>query len=275
MILDIDSLSLRPKGPTLTLHLEPGQSIGVFGPAGSGKSYFVRVLRGIERPARGLVRRSKGAGSEQPAIGRRQTPLDLLKRSTGSPSATQIATVLTSMSLWDQRQTPIPDLSPGQSAACEIAAAICSNSKLIAIDGKLDLLDPWTLPSAMNLIGNRLREGAALVLATNRPEFARRVDTLVVLKDGEIAFAGSYADLERIAGRSEIIVETKHQPGVRAIAAPFEVSMEKTPDGVKLQAKEGQKLAAKLLTEGYGDIKSIVLKSPEPAELLRAVLDRA
>lgn len=275
VILTLDALSLRPSGPTLTLHLEPGHSMAVFGPAGSGKSHLLRVIRGLTRPPRGSVRAAKGAIADPIASGRRQTPLDLLKKLPGSPGATRIAEVLSGLNLWECRQTPIPELSPGQVAACDLATTLCMSSRLMVIDCKLDLLGPWTLPSALKMIGDRLREGAALVLATNLPEFARRVDSIVVLNDREIAFAGTYAELERAHGQSEISVETQHQPGVRALVAPFEVTFEKTADGVRLQAKEGQKLAAKLLTEGYGDIKSVVLRSPEPAELLRAILERS
>lgn len=275
MILNLEALSLRPTGPTLTLHLEPGHSVGVFGPAGSGKSNLLRVIRGLERASRGRIRTAKGAIADPIAVGRRQTPLELLKRLPGAPGATRIAEVLSGLDLWDCRQTPIPELSPGQAGACELAAIICSHAKLMVIDGKLDLVSPWTLPSALRLIGDRLRDGAALVLATNLPQYARKVDSIVVLKDRTIAFAGSYAELERSYGQSEITVETQHQPGVRAIVAPFEVSINPIEGGVQMRAKEGQKLAAKLLVEGYGDVRTVILKSPEPSELLRAVLDCA
>jgi hypothetical protein len=56
--------------------------------------------------------------------------------------------------------------------------------------------------------------------------------------------------------------------GVRALVAPFEVSVRDTDDGVVMQASEGQQLAAKLLLEGYGDVKLVVLRSPTLEEAL-------
>lgn len=275
MILALDALALRPTGPTITLHLEAGHSIGVFGPPGAGKSFLLRLIRGLEKAPRGTVRAAKGAIADPIAIGRRQTPLDLLRKLPGSPGATRIAEVLSGLDLWDCRQTPITELSPGQAAACELAAAICSSSKLIVIDAKLDAIGPFVMPSALRMIGERLRDGAALVLATNIPELARKVDSIVVLKNRSVAFAGTFAELERTFGESEITIETQHQPGVRAIVAPFEVTLTKVEGGVQLRAKEGQKVAAKLLVEGYGDVKTVVLKAPDPAELLRAATERA
>ncbi|MEQ1934632.1 MAG: hypothetical protein ABL962_12280, partial [Fimbriimonadaceae bacterium] len=68
-------------------------------------------------------------------------------------------------------------------------------------------------------------------------------------------------------------VETQNQSGVRALIAPFEISISETENGVILKAAEGQQLAARLLSEGYGDIKMVILKEPTVESALDELLN--
>lgn len=272
-LLRVDSVSLQSSGPTLTLSLGPGRSIGVFGPAASGKSKLLRVLAGQERPAKGVVElKAPIAIADLRLVTRRVTPESIAKKLAGHGGANRVAEALAATRLWDVRKEMVANLSDAQLEALELLPILAGEAKLLVIDGHLDALDPWTLDSASSLLAQRLMNGAALVLASNRAEVSRRVDTIVALKDQRIVFAGTYADLERKHPVSELIVETHDQKGVRALVEPFEVTMTEVEGGVKMQASEGQKIAAKLLSEGYGDVKSVVIKRPTPEELLRGLL---
>lgn len=267
--LDIVGLRISREGPSLSLRLSPGHTLGVFGPAGSGKSAFVDAVVGAERPATGSseshlpVRRP-----EEPSPLRRTTPQSLAKALSGRQGATFAAEALGALGLWDDRQKPLTALSPGQRAACRLLPVLTCGPALLAVDGELDLLDPWTWPRVWDLIRERLQSGSMLVVATHRTELVPQLDTFVVLRQSKIVFAGDYEGLRRAAGPTEVIVETDDMPGVRAIAAPFEVKVEQTGSALRLTAPEGQRLAARLLVEGYGDIRAVILREPTPAELL-------
>lgn len=52
------SVAFGPGAPLLshiTLHIEPGEALGIIGPSGSGKSSLARVMAGIMQPAQGRV----------------------------------------------------------------------------------------------------------------------------------------------------------------------------------------------------------------------------
>jgi hypothetical protein len=61
---------------------------------------------------------------------------------------------------------------------------------------------------------------------------------------------------------------------VRQLAEPFVVEVSETPQGLTLRTAEGQALAAKLLTEGYGVVKSIHTRPKTLAETLQELEDR-
>lgn len=267
--LDIDGLRISRDGPALTLKLTPGHSLGVFGPAGSGKSAFLDALTGAERPTSGAVELGLPVRiPEEPGLLRRTSPQSLAKALSGRQGATMAAEALGALGLWDDRQKPLTSLSPGQRAACRLLPVLTAGPALLAIDGELDALDPWTWPRVWELLQERLQSGSMLVLATHRAELAPQLDSLVVLRQSKLVFAGDFEGLRRAAGPTEMIVETDDQPGVRAIAAPFEVKVEQSGQNLRLTAPEGQRLAARLLVEGYGDIRAVVLREPTPAEIL-------
>lgn len=269
-LVTFDSVSLEANGPSLTVRLGPGRALGVFGPAASGKSRFLEIVRGTHRPGRGKVVASEPmALAEVPNPLGRTTPASLATKVADRLGANRVAEVLAALRLWDVRRTPLVQLGSGHLDACRLIEPLASPNRLIVIDEALDRLDPWAFHGAIELLAQRLLDGSALILASNRPELCARMDTLVVLNGRNIRFAGTLADLERMFPSNEITVETRDQTGVRAIAAPFEFRMAETDEGVVLTTGEGQKLAAKLLLEGYGDVKSVVLKKPSAAHLLQ------
>jgi ABC-type multidrug transport system ATPase subunit len=183
-------------------------------------------------------------------------------------TASKAAEILLAMQLWEARNTLIADLSPSQTAACELIEPLSSGSDLVLIDGQLDRLDPWTLRSTLDLIGKLRSTGTAFVIATNRPDLMSAFDALIVLKGGQVRFAGTVDDLLRMGPRHTLHVATENRPGVQALIAPFEVSVKQSAEGVILEAAEGQALAARLLLEGYGDVKFVVVRPPTVEEAL-------
>jgi ABC-type multidrug transport system ATPase subunit len=265
-VLGLEHLGLVPDGPTLTLSVGQGQALTVCGPAGSGKSRLLRVLAGAERPAQGSVRRHGSVAlAEVGALSRRHRVQNLARRTGGASVAAEI---LLATRLWDARHSSVGDLTPAQVAGCELIEPLSSGADLVVIDGQLDRLDPWALSSTLSFIASLRAKGAAFVIATNRPELIAKFDALVVLKANSVRFAGTVDDLLRAGPPHTLHVATENRPGVQALVAPFEVSVQETPEGVRLLAAEGQSLAARLLLEGYGDVKFVVVRPPTVEDAL-------
>jgi len=266
-ILGLEHLSLSPSGPTLTMTLAPGQSLGVVGPAAAGKSRLLRILAGEERPAQGAAHaHGRVAVASADGLSRRAKVQSLARRSgTGAQDATDL---LSALGLWDARGLSIGELTPTQLAACELIEPLVSGAALLIIDGQLDLLDPWALRGAIGVLRDRLGAGAAVVVATHRPDVIESLDAVVVLRDQQVRFAGTVADLKRQGPPHELRIATDDQAAVRALVAPFTVSVRATDDGLRMEAREGQELAARLLLEGYGDVNFVIVRPPTLEEAI-------
>lgn len=271
-VLSLDAFALVESGPTLTLRLEPRQSMFVYGRSGAGKTRFLRSLTGSAKPARGTAKLSVEASMAGfDGAARKATPESIARRAAGHGGASRIAEALSALGLWDVRSAPIAELSEGQAAAAQLATPLASMAGLLVIDGQLDLLDPWTLRSVMDLLSKRVAKEASLCVATNRPEFMRWADLVVVWKDQRPQFAGSPAELARTGEPSKIEVRTLNRPSASGIAAPFSVRIEESAGGLTVRAESGHALAARLLLEGYGDVEGVSIAEPTFEDLLRGL----
>ena len=267
-LLSFDSFSLLPQGSTLSLALSVGQSLCILGPNASGKSRLVQAILGNERARQGTLQTTSSTVCAE--VPRRATPQSIAKKHASSTLAAELLTLLR---LSNVRQIPVAELSPGQQAAAALIAVLSGSGDLMVVDGALDQLDGWALRTVLARLNHLVSKGRGLVVATNRTDFLHNFDLAIVMVDSQVRFAGPPSEMLRNATPSEIVVSTINQPGVKALVAPFRVSLEDTDDGMLLRAEEGQKVAASLLMEGYGDISFLVLKQRTLPEALLEVID--
>ncbi len=270
--LSLHNFGLDPSGQTATLALAQGQSLVVVGPGGSGKSRLLAVCEGQVKASRGTVKVSGSISVAAMPSGRRLKPQSIAQVDKGAARAAHASEALSATGLWEERQTSVADLSPSQRAACELLAPLASMADLLIIDGQLDLLDPWALADVLSLLRRRMDDGAAVVVATNRLDLLPEFDWVLLLKARQIRYAGRVKDLDNHAPET-VVVETANQAAVKALGKPFEVSARETEGGLVLTAPTGQELAAKLLMEGYGDVKSVLVRRTPPSETLMRLLD--
>lgn len=268
----LEHVSLQKSGATLSLTIESGQLVAVVGPAASGKSRLLSVIARDERPARGSVKHSsKLVVAGRPAVNRRTRPQEVARLANGNDAGASAA-VLSALRLWEFRNSPVSQLSDSQVAAVELIAALSSPQGAAIIDGQIDRLDPWAQVGCVNLIRQRRQAGASFVLATNRPELADSADLVVLLKENGIRFAGTLRELLKAAPPVELVVETTNPRAVRAMTAPFEVSIRESAGTITITTAEHQELAAKLALDGYNDIRTIVVREQSVAEALGALI---
>jgi ABC-type multidrug transport system ATPase subunit len=260
-------MSLR--GPIATLDVHRGDAFAVMGPSGSGKSILLRAIRGEERPAQGSLRTVGSVESAQRIdVNRKQTPQNLAKSLARKCSSERVGQAMSALGLWDLRQVAIGKLSPGQGAACALLPCLASSADLLLVDDLLDALDPWTFGPTLEFVSERVKAGQAFLATTNRPDVAERLGSLIVLKDGCPRFAGTVREFLREFRPTELVVETDDPSTVASMADPFVMSIRRDPAGLRMEAAEGQRTAAQLLTAGYGKVKAIVVRDPSLEEAL-------
>ncbi len=198
----------KPALSKISFRLEPNGSLGIVGPAGSGKSVLGRILVGALSPSTGRVslggydfyREHDGRIGEH--IGYVAQRLTLIEgtvlenitrfRSGALSDAVRAASRVGAHPVIEKLpqgyNTPVRDaakhLTPSQLRMIEFARAACNDPTLIVLD-KVEIgLDAPATQALRRLINWGRRDERILIMASDRPSFVRDFDNLLVLWNG-------------------------------------------------------------------------------------------
>jgi len=194
----------------ITLDIQAGESVGLVGPSGSGKSSLLMLMGGLERATSGRVM----------ALGHDLTTMDedaLARFRRGNmgvvfqsfhliPMMTALENVATPLELAGHRDAfarasaeleavglgPRADhypaqLSGGEQQRVALARASAPRPRILLADEPTGNLDEANGQAIIRLLFDlRDRQGATLVLVTHSAELAARCDRVVRLRDGRI-----------------------------------------------------------------------------------------
>lgn len=207
------SFAYRSDAPVLenvSLHIRPGQRVGVIGESGAGKSTLLALLHGLQEPQKGEIRLDGHALSALSEDSLREliafVPQDvsLFHRSIlenlryGCPdageedvlAAAEIAQCGFINELPDGYRTIVGEggaiLSGGQRQRIAIARALLKKSPILLLDEATSALDLDTERKLRAGLA-RLRFNTTVIAATHRLATLDAFDRIIVLKDGRIA----------------------------------------------------------------------------------------
>jgi putative ABC transport system ATP-binding protein len=193
----------------VTLDVRRGESVGLVGPSGSGKSSLLMLMGGLERATggtvtalgrdltaldedalarfrrdhMGVVFQSFHLISTMTALENVATPLEL----AGAPDAFQRAGAeLAAMGLADRAGHYPAQLSGGEQQRVALARAAAPRPDILLADEPTGNLDEATGETIMDLLFGLRDRGATLVLVTHARELAERCDRVVRLRDGRV-----------------------------------------------------------------------------------------
>ena len=188
----------------------PGEFLALVGASGSGKSTFLHLLGGVDRPTAGTL--SVG-GRQLPALDERALTLyrrrdvglvfqffNLLPHLTvrenvalprhldGRPDAEERAAGLLARVALGHRGDSYPyELSGGEMQRVAIARALVTGARLLLADEPTGNLDSQNGDAVLTLLDEIRRErGVTLILATHSQAAARRAGRMVEIADGRI-----------------------------------------------------------------------------------------
>ena len=195
----------------VSLRLDPGESVAVLGPSGSGKSSLMAIVAGLERADAGEVRLAGqsigGLGEDQLARLRGRSLGIILQAFHLLPTMTALENVSVPLELagvddargraafaleqvgLGHRLTHYPaQLSGGEQQRVAIARATAPRPQLLLADEPTGNLDSKTGAAIIDLLFERAGQaGAGLMVITHDPAVAARAGRTVHMTDGHLS----------------------------------------------------------------------------------------
>ncbi|WP_133485695.1 ABC transporter ATP-binding protein [Aliiroseovarius marinus] len=195
----------------IDLNVTTGETVGLTGPSGSGKSSLLMLMGGLDQATGGAVLalgQDLGAMNEDrlarfrrdhmgvvfqsfhliptmTALENVATPLELAGVSDAFDRATQ---ELEAVGLSHRLHHYPSQMSGGEQQRVALARAAAPRPEILLADEPTGNLDGATGAAIMDLLfGLRDRHGSTLILVTHAPELAERCDRVVHIQDGRLA----------------------------------------------------------------------------------------
>ena len=201
----------------ITLDVEPGETLGLVGPSGSGKSSLLMLMGGLERATGGTIHALDHdlTAMDEDALARfRRDAMGVVFQSFHLiPTMTALENVATPLELagaadaFDRAEAELKrvglshradhyptQLSGGEQQRVALARASAPRPKILLADEPTGNLDAANGTAIMDMLFElRDAHGATLVLVTHSAELAARCDRVIRLRDGRIDGSASEA----------------------------------------------------------------------------------
>ncbi|QFS82091.1 Macrolide export ATP-binding/permease protein MacB [Roseivivax sp. THAF40] len=194
----------------ISLDVRKGETLGMIGPSGSGKSSLLMVMGGLERATSGSVQalgQDLTAMDEDGLAKFRRNHMGVVFQSFHLiPTMTALENVATPLELagdkdaFDKARAELDaigighradhypaQMSGGEQQRVALARAAAPRPEILLADEPTGNLDGVNGEAIMDMLfGLRDRHGATLVLVTHAPALADRCDRVVTLTDGRV-----------------------------------------------------------------------------------------
>ncbi|MFT6527518.1 MAG: putative ABC transport system ATP-binding protein [Celeribacter sp.] len=201
----------------ITLDVARGETVGLIGPSGSGKSSLLMLLGGLEQATTGVVsvlgRNLTDMNEDALARFRRDHMGVVFQSFHLIPTMTALENVATPLELaghadaFDRAREELiavglgnrcdhfpSQMSGGEQQRVALARAAVPRPDIFLADEPTGNLDGTTGEAIMDLLmGLRDRHGATMILVTHAPELAARCDRVIRLRDGALDVTASEA----------------------------------------------------------------------------------
>jgi ABC-2 type transport system ATP-binding protein len=214
----------EPALRAVTFSVRRGETLGLIGANGAGKSTCIRLLMDFIRPDQGSItldgrspedstlRHDIGYLPEIASFPASLTILDML-RFVGSthdlPKSTlaeQSEKWLRVLELWDARKRPIRTYSKGMQQRASFVLALVHDPSLLILDEPMSGLDPIGRARIGQLIQDLKAQGKTILFCSHILEDVDRLaDRLLILHKGEKRFEGSPVELSAAFGTCSIV----------------------------------------------------------------------
>jgi general L-amino acid transport system ATP-binding protein len=204
----------------ISMEVQKGEVVVIFGPSGSGKSTFIRTINRLEEHQRGqiivdgielshdvrnieMVRMETGMVFQQFNLFPHLTVLanvtlaPIWVRKKKKQEADELGMqILERVGIPEQAQKYPGQLSGGQQQRVAIARALAMQPKIMLFDEPTSALDPEMIKEVLDVMVELAQSGMTMVVVTHEMGFARAVaDRMYFFDEGLIVESGSPDDI--------------------------------------------------------------------------------
>jgi ABC-2 type transport system ATP-binding protein len=232
-----DALSIRGLSKTfggkvavddLSLSVRAGELYALLGPNGAGKTTTLRMVAGLLKPNGGEIevfgrnvltdpasaKQIIAWAPDEPMLYDRLTPLEYLDFVAGlwgvdpKAAAARAEELLRWLGLWENRSERCEGFSRGMKQKTALAGALIHDPQLLILDEPLTGLDAAVARQVKDLLQERVKGGATVILTTHILEVAERMaDRIGIIQHGRLLAEGTLDELRARAGEARATLE--------------------------------------------------------------------
>ncbi len=231
----------KPAVDHLDLNVRAGELYALLGPNGAGKTTTLRMVAGLLKPDGGSIhifgvdamadpiaaKRIVAWVPDEPLLYDKLTPLEYLDfvaglwNVDGKTARRRAEELLKWLDLWEQREQRCEGFSRGMKQKASLAGALIHDPKLLILDEPLTGLDAAAARQVKDLLVERARGGATIILTTHILEVAERIaDRIGIIARGKLLAEGTLEELRTHAGATQSSLEDVFLQLVGGDAAP-------------------------------------------------------
>jgi ABC-2 type transport system ATP-binding protein len=209
----------------LSFDIRSGETFGLLGSNGSGKTTTIRALLGIYQPTAGILEingrpfrpdQSRGLGylPEERGLYKKESVIDVmvyfgkLKGLSRESARKWSNAYLDRVGLGDKGKVRVDKLSSGQQQKVQLGVTIMNSPELLILDEPTKGFDPVNRRLLMNIVDDQKTSGATVLLVTHQMEEVERLcDRIILLKDGVSRAYGTVREVQSQFGKMVIHVD--------------------------------------------------------------------
>jgi ABC-2 type transport system ATP-binding protein len=218
----------RPVLNGLDLKLHAGEFYVLLGPNGAGKTTILRLVAGLLQPDAGTIsvfgidakrdpvaaKRIVAWVSDEPMVYDRLTPLEYLEFVAGlweieaKEAEARSRDLISWLGLGPHANERCGGFSKGMLQKVALAGALVHDPRLIILDEPLTGLDAGSARLVKDVLLERVRQGATVLMTTHILEVAERMaERIGVINGGHLVAEGTLTELRARIGRGNTSLE--------------------------------------------------------------------
>ena len=269
---------------SVSFDVAPGESFGLLGPNGGGKTTFFRIAATLLTPTNGTVRvfghdvathpaavrRCIGMPFQSPALDDRLRIVENLYYHGhlyglhGKSLNQRIDEVLSLVNLTDRASDLVSTLSGGLQRRVELAKTLLTKPLLLLLDEPSNGLDPGARREVWEHLRHlRQTESTTIIVATHLMDEAAQCDRVGILHEGQLVASGTPEALVSEIGGDMILVTGKDLSSLaQKVTQRFDQHVEIIDGALRWERAQAHEFVPELVEAFPGEIDTITFGKP-------------